>query len=298
MDSSLEHFARTVAPRDWKNVLICMLTACFDGAGKDFPQDDVLCVAGFSGFAKVWGDDFEPQWLERLSKDGLTCFHAVDFAQSRRQFADWKGDTRRRNELSADLMAVVENCGLRKFGCVIRIADYRSVLKKHGDKHPEWPLFDPYAIPAMFAVESFLQYARSEGIKRNVRYVFEKGDPETTLRQYFRAHGYHEPDFAGKTKYVDRKGFERDPFIGLQVADSITYEYYLDAVRWLKSEPNDRWPYRQFERLQGSIDLKYRRFASTSPDVISDELGQASEQVRLYTEYLQRIKSSHDNTDS
>jgi hypothetical protein len=62
---------------------IQMLTASFDGAGKEGEKHNTVVVAGFASFEGVW-EEFESRWLERLSKDNLPYFHAGELAQSSR----------------------------------------------------------------------------------------------------------------------------------------------------------------------------------------------------------------------
>jgi hypothetical protein len=103
------------------------------------------------------------------------------------------------------------------------------------------------------AVESFQSYAMAEGVRDNIRCVFEKGDPEDILRKIFRAKGLVEPDFMWSKPHTDGKGFSYDPFLGLQAAGWIAYEYYLDVERLLYSGASDRWALRQFEILPGQL---------------------------------------------
>ncbi len=66
-----------------------MLIGAFDASGSEHDQP-VFIVAGFASSAKDW-EEFSALWNQRLAHDGLTHFHAVDFAQSRKEFRDgWK----------------------------------------------------------------------------------------------------------------------------------------------------------------------------------------------------------------
>src|SRR3990172_8990662 len=119
--SSLQHYARTVSPTNWKDVFLAMLTACFDGAGKETNKYNIVVVAGFASFAGLW-EEFTRKWNQRIVKDGLTYFHAGDFAKSVGEFENgWKGNTTRREALASDLMQIISECGLRKFGCILRL---------------------------------------------------------------------------------------------------------------------------------------------------------------------------------
>jgi hypothetical protein len=183
-----EHYSRIVSPRDWKSVFIQMLTCCFDAAGKEAEPHKILAVAGFASFADIWSE-FETRWQDRLTQDGLPYFHAVEFAHSTGIFNNgWKGNETRRRSLQADLFNIIQSCGLRKFGAILVLDDFGKSKQKiveagHAD-------IAAYAFAAMNAVEDFVAYAKGEGVVKNVRFVFEKGDPEDDLRKLFREKGY------------------------------------------------------------------------------------------------------------
>jgi hypothetical protein len=249
--SNFEHFCSIVAPRRWQEVFLLMLTVCFDAGGKDDTAHKVITVAGFASFSGVWAE-FERRWSDRLRVDHLPYFHAGEFAHSTGAFKDgWKGNKERRDRLSSDLMNVIRDCGLRKFGSIVSLVDFRDWRKDRPFNRAQ-----AFAFAAIDPVEAFHSYAWREGIKNNVRYVFEKGDSEDQLRWIFRHRGYIEPDFAWSKPHVDRKGFAYDPFLGLQAAGWIAYEFYLDADRVLRGEPTERWPLRQFQSLPGTVTVR------------------------------------------
>jgi len=226
-----------------------MLTACFDAGGKETTDHDVLTVAGFATSGAAWSD-FEHAWLDRLQRDGLAYFHAGDFTHSVEQFRDWKADDRRRAPLTRDLLSIIKSSLLRKFGGISYLRQFDAVRSKRGYRQKDMEI---YAYLGMKATEDVYAYAESQGIKRNVRCVFEKGDPESQIRKLFKRFGYPEPDFTWSREYVDRKGVVHDPFIGLQAAGWIAYEYYLDAHRLQYEEPRPREAFDVFESLPGNI---------------------------------------------
>ena len=231
-----------------------MLTVCFDGAGRE-ADHPLVVVAGFASFAGVWRD-FEIRWQERLRQDGLPYFHAGEFSQSTGVFkVGWKNDETRRRRLCQDLMSVIEACGLRKFGTVIPVEIHNSIdhaLRKR-------LLLDAYVQGARSTVATFNNYAKSIGVNRNVKYVFEKGDSEDALRKRFADDDLNDPCFTWKSEHVDRKGIIHYGFLGLQAAGWIAYEYFLDMKR--RDDPSHRirqmrWPCQQFERLQGKMEIQ------------------------------------------
>jgi hypothetical protein len=233
-----------------------MLTVCFDGSGKENSKHKIVTVAGFASFAAVWSE-FERQWQERLSKDGLLYFHAADFAHSLGQFESWKEDESRRRALLVDLFNIIQVHGLRKFGCILHLDSF-SEVKKNRAGQPGIERMEAFGFAAVKAVEAFYSFAKGEGVRANVRFVFEKGDPEDMLRSIFRARGFPDPDFAWNRPHADSKGIMHDPFIGLQAADWIAYEYYLDVQHLLYSGASDRWALLQFASLPGNIRLIYK----------------------------------------
>lgn len=227
-----------------------MLTACFDGAGKGGDSRyKVIVVAGFASFSKPWSE-LGDRWSQRLAQDNLPYFHAGDFAHSSGPFSDgWKDNEPRRRLLTRDLMGIIEDCGLRKFGCILRLEDHKKVCDRRNVK------MDEFAFAAMKAVESFRSHGSAEGAGQAMRCIFEKGDPEEELRQLFRYYKIDQPVFAWSRPHKDAKGTAHEPVIGLQAAGWIAYEYYLDAQRLLYSEPTSRWAFERFEKLPGFLTL-------------------------------------------
>jgi hypothetical protein len=244
-----------------------MLTCCFDGAGKEKDTSgntDVVVVAGFGSMAGVWRE-FDEKWTARLTKDGLTAFHAVDFAQFRGEFRDgWRADESRRRTLTADLMEIIIEDGLMKFGTIVPVGAYRAIdTNLRADIR-----LDAYVTGAICAVGDLNFYALEHGMGRNVRYVFEKGDSEGALRERLRNDGFGDPDFTWKSPRVDRKGIRHDGFVGLQAADWIAYEYYLDAGRFFAGEVEDRWAFTQFETLPGRIHAQTAETAKLNEGIL------------------------------
>lgn len=282
--SSVESFARVVSPCNWESVPILMLTVCFDAAGKESDaKHTVVTVAGFASFAGAW-DGFQKEWNARLSCDGLEAFHASDFAQFTEEFkSGWKDNEPRRQKLCADLMDIIATNGLRRFGCVVPLAVHRGMdqaLMKN-------MRIDAYVHGATHAVDRFNNYAFNVGVRNNIRYVFEKGDSEGALRQRFQEDGYKTPDFTWKQKHTDRKGFTDDGFVGLQAADWLAYEYYLDFTRVLdpNKTPTRRWALSQFESLPGEIQGQVGLTAQHNQETF---------RIRRATRYLEDIKNKRN----
>lgn len=218
-----------------------MLTACFDAAGKHESTKCVV-VAGFAANAGVWSE-FERRWTARLDVDHLPYFHAESFAHFRWPFdKHWEGDESRRRKLLQDLFRIITESHFHKLGTIVRVAD---VVQATSD--------NSFTFAALNTADHVYDFAANEGITKNIRFIFEKGDPEDALRKAFREVGYQEPDFMWSTVHTDSKGVTHDPFVGLQASDWLAYEYCLDAERMMYSSPRKRWALQQFETLNGRI---------------------------------------------
>jgi hypothetical protein len=69
--------------------------AYFDASGKQKGYS-FLTVAGAVSPIKKW-IRFEKQWMQALNDEGVTQFHATDFAASQGEYEAWKGDKQRQN---------------------------------------------------------------------------------------------------------------------------------------------------------------------------------------------------------
>src|SRR6266478_9105822 len=81
--------------------------AYFDASGKreGYP---FLSVAGASSPIEKW-ILFEKLWLGALRDEGVTEFHATDFAASQGEYKDWKGDKPRRSAFLKRLGKIIKD---------------------------------------------------------------------------------------------------------------------------------------------------------------------------------------------
>jgi hypothetical protein len=255
-----------------------MLVSCFDASGKtpslqplrnprkkrlkialDLP---VMAVAGFASQAGMWVE-FDALWSEVLKRYHVPLFHAGDFAHSKPPFDQgWKGEESKRRDFQTELMGVIQTCGLRKFGSILSVADKhkaRAVMNLETDSTAT-----PYVMCSRAVVEDFMAHAIGQGQIFNVQYIFEKGDEEDTLRQHFRKHSFHEPSFAW-SKEVEKKGIIAKPFIGLQAAGWIVWEYYMSFSRsfgeFFKHDIKGRWALQTFDdhrQVPGEVKILFK----------------------------------------
>ena len=86
-----------------------------------------------------------------------------------------------------------------------------------------------------------------------------------------------------------QQGFVHDPFIGLQAAGWVAYEYYLDSDRLFYSDPSHRWALEQFEKLPGHIILNYYGDPRPNNSAMEKVFEAKMNAVRDATLHLQRI---------
>ena len=182
-------------------------------------------------------------------------------------------------------MSIIQESGLRKFGTVLKLDDFKRSRDRRKLES------DAFAYCAIDVVKACTAFAHTEGIRDNVRYVFEKGDPEDHLTKWFRECGYNDPHFAWSRPHTDDKGVE--PVLGLQAADWLAYEYYLDADRLLYHTSTDGWALKQFETVQGHIMLRYESVAPNLPDAKA-----IFESVMNATSRLSKIKEEAEEGES
>ena len=258
-----------------------MLTVCFDASGKTpstttkaqpkskrqsksnpVPDSPVVAVVGFASQTGVW-TEFDLLWASVLERYSVPFFHAGDFAYSRWPFdRGWKGEERKRRDFQSELMKVIQDCGLRKFGSVLWTDDHNKAKAMMGLSTDSTA--SPYVLCSRAAVEDFISYATREGQRENIEYIFEKGDEEDKLRQHFKKHSFQESIFRW-SKPVEKKGITQRPFIGLQAAGWIVWEYYLSFFRSFQELFNHgvegRWALRMFEDhrcVPGEIKILYK----------------------------------------
>jgi hypothetical protein len=209
--------------------------------------------------------DFDAKWSAVLNRYHVEFFHAGDFAHSQKQFKtgwDHKHDQQKRMDFQHELIEVIQECGLRKFGSVLWTTDQHKARTMMGLSTDHTA--SPYVMCARSAVEDFHTVAIGQGQRDNIEYVFEKGDEEGRLREHFRKHGFHDPSFKWKHP-VTLKGITQQPFIGLQAAGWIVWEYYMSFCRsfaeFFKHDVKGRWALQIFDDhrcVPGEVKILYK----------------------------------------
>jgi len=219
----ITHMAMTAWPsRSWHELLIGMFTACFDASGQDH-QHPYITVAGFISSADEW-INFSNRWKTLLQDQyGLKDFHAADCQNYEGDFKSWKGDDARRIRLWCDLLSLIKDSTYQKFSCGIVIDDWNKVVSKQIKKR--WKL-NAYAMCALICAERVNQWARKQGIKSPIKYVYESGDPGSgVIIEHFKREGFPCPAFENKyDRYKDNIFIPG--FTPLQAADFLAYEIF------------------------------------------------------------------------
>jgi hypothetical protein len=103
--------------------------AYFDGSGS--PDDTVaVAVAGFVATVRQW-KEFERNWKDCLNDFGVSALHMRDFAHSRGEFTEWKGDENRRRRFLGRLISIIQVRVQHSFASVVRMDESRKVDTKY-----------------------------------------------------------------------------------------------------------------------------------------------------------------------
>lgn len=150
-----------------------MLSAAyFDASGKQ-ERHAFVTVAGAVAPIKKWMR-FEKQWSQALKDEGVSEFHATDFAANEGEYKDWKGDTPRRSAFLRRLMRIIKENANKLFMVTIEMPAWKEVNREN---LLEETLHSPYAL-AGFTVSA---QARKWAMKKRLtpssfKVFFEDGD--------------------------------------------------------------------------------------------------------------------------
>src|SRR2546421_2763206 len=260
--SPIQHLATILWPPwvDRERAVLVMLTFAFDAGGDE--ATDYLTVAGFASSTNDW-DEFSKKWKDRLSKDGIDFFRAVDAMSFRGPFEHWQNLPEReslRRALFADLMDLIQRNTYHKLACTIVNKDFRETNSKLRAQ------FAPRAYS--LAARTCEKYARKWLVEEwkncpemTVGIVFEAGDAGAgKLREQLVADkGHIPPTFKPKKDTLHDDGIIEYGFIPLQPADWFAWETNKAVKNFfngtLESESQLRWPMQQFLRKPGYMGL-------------------------------------------
>ena len=147
-------------------------TAYFDGSGSP-DEGKALVVAGYLATVDQWLE-FNREWTECLTSEGVSAFHMRDFAHSLREFATWKGDEPRRRRFLERLIRIVKMRVRKSIANAVLLDAYNSVNAEFMFSEYIGP---PYALCGMACMKDVFRWATKA--KRQYEWplcVFEDGD--------------------------------------------------------------------------------------------------------------------------
>ena len=171
--SALEHIARMLWLNAYHgdNLMALLYTGFFDASGKKDSHASVT-VAGAVASARKWYR-FEQEWVAVLKSEGVTDFHATDFAASLGEYKQWKGDTRRRSTFLKRLVEIIRRTVNKIFIVTVEMDAWNSVNKEY---LLEEYFFSPFALAGYCVVDLLLQWQERREKRRNLKIIFEDGD--------------------------------------------------------------------------------------------------------------------------
>lgn len=146
-----------------------LYAAYFDASGKKgFP---FITVAGAVSPIKKW-IRFEGEWNEILERHGVTEFHATDFAASKGEYKEWKGNKIRRSGFLRQLIAVLKKNTNKLFTVTMDMEAWETVNAHYC---LEERFYSPYAMCGFGVVGQCLDWAKRKRAKY-LEFIFEEGD--------------------------------------------------------------------------------------------------------------------------
>jgi hypothetical protein len=149
-----------------KEIAIVLYSCYFDASGKPAAHE-------FMTTAEQWGR-FERGWSGILKREGVSEFHATDFAASLGEYKEWKGDKGRRSHFLRDLIAVAQKSTNKLFTGTIAMSDWRYVNSMYAlEEH----FFSPYAYVGFGLVNEAVLWAKKRKVPdAKFLVAFEDGD--------------------------------------------------------------------------------------------------------------------------
>jgi hypothetical protein len=199
-----------------------LCAAYFDASGKlaGYP---FLTVAGATSPIEKW-ILFEKQWLSVLRGEGVTEFHATDFAASKGEYKDWKGDKPRRAAFIKRLAKIIKDNVNKLYVVTVETAvwaevDREYLLAEH--------FHSPYALAGFTVTNEALKWAMNKKTLP-LKVFFEDGDEGWGgLKQLCEKYNHFEPLRLPKKEAV--------PF---QVGDFYAWKTRITATNSVKIVDN------------------------------------------------------------
>jgi hypothetical protein len=152
---------------------VVLYASYFDASG-DSDTYPFFTVAGAGTTSTKW-DKFEREWSAILNREGVSEFHATDFASFQGEYKgkEWK-EKGKRSRFLRDLIAVIKRRTNKLFTVTVEMGDWRLVNKSYA---LEEFFFSPYALAGMAGVEQTIVWAKNRKTKNaDLLVAFEDGD--------------------------------------------------------------------------------------------------------------------------
>jgi len=197
-----------------------LCAAYFDASGKREGYS-FLTVAGATSPIKKW-IRFEKQWSVVLHDEGVSEFHATNFAASKGEYRDWKGDTARRSAFLRRLMRIIKENVNKLFMVTIEMSAWNEVNREYLLAET---LHSPYALAGFTVAAQARKWAmRKRLTPSSFKVFFEDGDEGWGgLNQLCQTYCNFEPIRIPKTKGV--------PF---QIGDFLAWKTRIAATNAMK----------------------------------------------------------------
>jgi hypothetical protein len=137
---------------------MALCSAYLDASGKSrgYPA---MTVAGYAAPVAKWSR-FEKQWRAALDAEGIKIFHATDFAASKGEFKEWKGDRPRRSRFLSSLIGIIKKSTNKMISIGVEIDAWDNVNQKY---QLEETFYSPYALAGYVAVITSSGWAYRKG---------------------------------------------------------------------------------------------------------------------------------------
>lgn len=226
------------------NLVALFYASYFDASrhGTSTEPHPVLTVAGAVAPVKKW-TRFEGDWQQVLRSEGVTEFHATDFAASRGQYKGWKGDKDRRANFLSRLGGIIKRDVNRLFLVSVEIDAWNEVNRQF---LLEENFYSPFALAGFSVLLQLRKWGKGKNIpERNIQAIFEEGDPGWGgLKKLCAAHSL-DPIELSKPKAVP-----------CQVGDFVAWKMRIAATNSLKRlalDPEEQTIAEAVANLQGIL---------------------------------------------
>jgi hypothetical protein len=145
----------------------------FDAAGETSKRKEkLLTVAGAVAPVGAW-IKFERDWKRILEREGVSGFHATDFAASGGEFTGWKGDKPRRANFLHDLGIAFRNAASRLFPISVEVDAWNAV---NAEYLLEETFHSPYALAGFTIILAVKKWRSDIAATQPIEFFFEDGD--------------------------------------------------------------------------------------------------------------------------